>query len=361
MKATEIGIRSSVRGYRTVVASGWGTGYFPVALRLDSGELVAVIRGGAEHIGSGGRLDLVRSRDGGATWTKPKTIFDTPDDDRNPALGQASDGTLVLGFIVLSGYALGYIPHKGTPDYKFYDYLVDVWIPAQSKTESYYILSKDGGKSWSDKKSLQIPGYSVSPFGRIIRLADGTLLMNAYGSKAGGPELPSYSFAIRSTDNGQTWGDHSLVSKGLNEGSFLQLGNGDVIAAVRSDEPEEATYLSRSKDGGRSWDKPRRATRRLEHPADLALLGDGRVLMVYGHRAFPFGVRGLVSEDQGRTWNRDREIILSADAENQDCGYPSVVRLPDGQVVTLFYQLKSHLSPKLAAHCAAIKVDEALL
>jgi len=83
--------------------------------------------------------------------------------------------------------------------------------------------------------------------------------------------------------------------------------------------------------------------------------------MVYGHRKFPFGVRGLISEDEGRTWNRDAEIVFSEDAENQDCGYPSLVRLPDGQVLTLYYQLKSHTHPDLPAHCSAIKVDETLL
>ncbi len=314
-------------------------------------------------MGSGGRLDIVRSKDGGSTWSKPVTAFDTPTDDRNPALGQAADGTVVLGFIIVSGYAKGYVPHKGTPDYKFYDYLMDVWIPAQSKTEAYYILSKDNGKTWTDRKKLTVKGYSVSPFGRIVKLDDGTLLMNVYGSKIGGqafgtPTLPSYSFAIRSKDNGESWGEPSVIAKGLNEASFLSLGRGKVIAVLRSDEPEEATYLCTSSDAGRTWDEPRRITGALEHPADLAKLGEGRVLLVYGHRRFPFGVRGLISDDDGKTWNKDQEIIFSDDAENQDCGYPSVLRLPNGQVLLLYYQLSSYLRPELPAHCNAIRVNE---
>jgi hypothetical protein len=130
MKHAEISIRRTVRCSRSVVAAGWGIGYFPLALRLIRGDLIAVIRGGAEHMGSGGRLDVVRSADGGITWSKkPRTIFDTPADDRNPALGQTSGGTVVLGFLTVTGYAKGYTPHRGTPDYKFRDYLVDVWIP----------------------------------------------------------------------------------------------------------------------------------------------------------------------------------------------------------------------------------------
>lgn len=367
MQATEISVRRRERAYRTVVASGWGTGYFPVVERLDDGTLAAIIRGGAEHMGGGGRLDIVRSRDGGSRWTKPVTVFDTPSDDRNPAFGQAANGTLILGFIIVTGYQMGYIPHGGTPDYKFYDYLVDVWIPSQSKTSSHYILSTDRGRTWSERKRLDVPGYSVSPFGRIIRLEDDTLLMNVYGSKLGArkevdsPGPPSHSFAIRSSDNGETWGRPALIAKGMNETSFLSLGGNSLLAVLRSDEPEEATYASSSSDAGMTWTKPRRVTGLLEHPADLARLKDGRVLMVYGHRRFPFGIRGLVSEDGGVTWNHDEEIVFSEDAENQDCGYPSVVRLPDGRVLILYYQLKSHLHPEMPAHCNAIRFSEKAL
>ena len=42
-----------------------GGGYFPTLIRLTDGTLAAVVRGGARHIGVGGRLDLVTSRDGG--------------------------------------------------------------------------------------------------------------------------------------------------------------------------------------------------------------------------------------------------------------------------------------------------------
>src|SRR5438552_17007056 len=75
-----------------------GQGYFPVALRLRDGRIAVVLRGGAGHLGIQGRLDMVFSADEGKTWTKPTLVVDSPADDRNPALGQAKDGTLVLAF-----------------------------------------------------------------------------------------------------------------------------------------------------------------------------------------------------------------------------------------------------------------------
>ena len=51
-----------------------GLGYFPVAIRLNNGDVLAVIRGGAAHIGVKGRLDLIRSSDGGAADALPVPI-----------------------------------------------------------------------------------------------------------------------------------------------------------------------------------------------------------------------------------------------------------------------------------------------
>src|SRR5712692_5016493 len=81
---------------RSLVVSGQG--YFPVALRLHDGRIAVVLRGGAPHLGIQGRLDMVFSADEGKTWSKPTVVVDSPVDDRNPALGQAKDGTLVVGF-----------------------------------------------------------------------------------------------------------------------------------------------------------------------------------------------------------------------------------------------------------------------
>ncbi|MDQ3621777.1 MAG: glycoside hydrolase, partial [Verrucomicrobiota bacterium] len=71
---------------------------FPVALRLQDGRIAAVVRSPANHLGIDGRLDIVFSSDEGKTWSKPALIVDTPLDDRDPAFGQAKDGTLVIGY-----------------------------------------------------------------------------------------------------------------------------------------------------------------------------------------------------------------------------------------------------------------------
>ncbi|MEK6249434.1 MAG: glycoside hydrolase, partial [Planctomycetales bacterium] len=73
-------------------------GQFPVMIRLQDVSLGAVLRAGAGHVGRGGRLDYIRSTDGGRTWSKPVVAIDSEWDDRNPAFGQMPDGTLVLAY-----------------------------------------------------------------------------------------------------------------------------------------------------------------------------------------------------------------------------------------------------------------------
>ena len=67
---------------REVIAYRDG-GLFPVLALDPLGNVVAVLRGGAGHLGRSGRIDLIRSRDAGSTWTPPSVIADQPSSCRN--------------------------------------------------------------------------------------------------------------------------------------------------------------------------------------------------------------------------------------------------------------------------------------
>src|SRR5258707_4159407 len=150
-----------------------GLGYFPVAILLKNGDVLAVIRGGAPHIGVKGRLDLVRSTDGGKTWSAPWTAIDESLDDRNPALGQLKDGTIVLGYAIAGGYDETGLNFKSGRKERIFDGV-------------YLIFSKDNGRTWT--KPVRDPvihrfyagNGHVSPYGKIVQLADGAVLMAVY-------------------------------------------------------------------------------------------------------------------------------------------------------------------------------------
>jgi len=320
-----------------------GGGYFPVAIRLASGEILAVVRGGGAHLSRAGRLDLVMSDDSGRTWSKPWTVIDGPEDDRNPALGQLADGTILLAYAVLSGYEAD---GQRLPED------VSKWV-----FDGVYIMrSKDKGKTWTKPElSPEIHAFyagrgAVSPYGKIIQLGDGTVIMAVYFDFFDGRGNQSYIF--RSRDGGKTWGEPSLVGEHFNETAVLALPDRNLIAAMRS---EKGGYLAvtRSEDSGKHWSPPFQITEDMEHPADLIQLKNGQILLSYGERNLPMGVRAIFSLDGGKTWEQDKKIIISASAPNIDCGYPSSVEVDGGQIVTLYYQVDDPKNAPQSTKCLA--------
>lgn len=71
---------------------------------LGGDEVAVVHRAGDGHVGLNGRLDCVRSGDGGRSWEEPVVMIDSDRDDRNPAFGVAPNGTLVVGYQYQGSY-----------------------------------------------------------------------------------------------------------------------------------------------------------------------------------------------------------------------------------------------------------------
>ena len=294
-------------------------GYFPVLLNPQGEEILAVVRSGAGHVGVTGRLDAVRSTDGGRTWGAPVMIVDSEADDRNPAVGQAPDGTVVLAY-----HAQGSYEADGS------------WSRHLRRVQMRVMRSHDGGVTWEAPQPLgYAPLEKHSAYGHIVNLPDGTMLLPIYGSGIGGAEKErDHAYILRSTDNGQTWDAPSLIAEGYNETALLPLPNGDLLSAMRSDEQDRLLAVCRSSDGGRTWGEPAPVTGAQEHPADLTLLSSGWILMVFGVRHDPFGVQARVSRDNGESWGE--RLIVCDDLGENDLGYPSTVRLGD-RLVTAYY------------------------
>jgi sialidase-1 len=299
-----------------------GGGYFPVMVKLRDGSLGAVIRGGAGHVGRGGRLDYIRSADGGRTWSSPIVAVDSPGDDRNPALGQMPDGTLVLAYAEARSYR---------PDGTF-DLKAGPYVP-------HLVTSSDGGKTWSAKRPLQSPIPNASPFGKIAVLRDGTGLLSIY-------EMPSNRVGIlRSRDSGKTWGDWSLLP-GHDETQVVELPDGRLLAFTRIEEPGPfGLLLSESADKGRTWTNSRRLLKAQQWPYDATVLESGHLLLSYGSRVDHFGAGVVLSTDGGKTWDAEHRVLVGWDSLSTDTGYPSTVQLDDGTIVTMYYAVGTAACP----------------
>ena len=334
-----------VKGKEVCVVKGQG--FFPVLYRLQNGEIGAVVRGGAMHLGRGGRLDFVKSPDNGLTWSEPVVVLDTGLDDRNPAFGQAKDGTLVVAAFRYDKY---------TPDGE-YD------PSSTNPSDVLLVYSHDNGTRWSAPKRFPMRNFAwLSPYGRMLTLDDGTMVLHCYGNTvplSGDTDIVedekrNASYLFWSQDGGKTWSDPTRIARDYNETSILPLGNKHWVAALRSHLEGQFTAVAHSYDNGKTWTEPQRVTRTSEHPPDLVQLTDGRILMAFGERNKPYGVHALLSSDEGKTWDKEHEFVLVDHATSTDCGYPSSVVLPDGRVLTVYYAVASTKYPQWGVHAAAV-------
>lgn len=322
-------------------------GQFPVLTALPDDTIIGVLRGGAGHLGLAGRVEIVRSRDGGQSWTPSAVVADSDRDDRNPALGVSQRGTVILAYHRTGNYdAAG----RWTPE--------EFAARGERPVEVMITRSHDGGLTWERPYPLGVPIIETgSPYGKIVSLPDGTLLLAIYGpihaellgARAEGLAANTLcSYVLRSRDDGLTWTDTAAVGVGFNETGLLALPDGAVLALLRGDVPNDSLSVARSTDGGQTWTEPTQLTDTRQHPADLVALHDGSILLAYGNRNPPYRVEGRISRYGGQSW-LPTVIAFSGHLYGynvvaprpNDLGYPSTVVLRDGRAVTLYYYTPS--------------------
>lgn len=339
---------------------GW-----PTIGKIPDGTLLVVFSGDRDaHVDPFGKTMLVRSTDNGETWNEPELINDTPLDDRDAGICACRDGTVVVSWFTSHYTDEKYLAMCQTEEEtaRRRAYLRDFdptdirrWA-GESLEDGRYALgywvrrSTDGARTWEDP--VRVP--TTTPHGPI-ELADGRLLFVGLHIAQGRRARRGHLLAAESRDKARTW---SVIGK-INmfppypgerpdgyayfcEPHVAEIAPGKLLAMARYEEvprvPERCRlWQFTSDDGGHTWTDPRELPI-LGKPPHLLRLQDGRLLVSYGYRHVPYGERACLSNDGGKTWNYDNEIILRDDAPSADLGYPASVELDDGTILTVYYQ-----------------------
>jgi hypothetical protein len=309
---------------------GW-----PSIAKLPNGRLMVVYSGDRDwHVCPWGKIRMVLSDDSGQTWSEPTTIANTPLDDRDVGILVTKEGTLLVTWFT----SLAFMDQRSQFYERRYAQYADHGekLTAEIKQQwlgSFAIRSEDGGETWGEP--LRIPFHT--PHGPI-QLRDGRILM------------VSGSGVAESLDDGLTWKVVSRFRTGygrLSEVFPVERGDGEILVLSRARRLRQFG----SSDGGRTWSIPFETNMR-GYPPHMVQLENGWLVAVYGRRdELPMGQFASISRDGGETWETENEITLSiADKHpgtreelgyppSWDLGYPASVILDDGSIWTVYYQV----------------------
>src|SRR5690606_2605976 len=211
---------------------------------------------------------------------------------------------------------------------------------------SFFRISKDAGKSWSRSAMLPMDNLAnLAAYDSATIRADGRCLLFLTGTAPGFQGAPGTSgpLVYCSTEDGTDFHFLSFVAPDRRGGPpfmyprGVALPNGRLLCVLRRDRDWSAaqwTEIYASDDGGGTWEFLSRATD-FGAPSEPVLMSDGRLVLVYGRRPDPPGIRAVVSEDGGQSWSP--EIIVRDDAGSWDIGYPRAWEFAPGQVGAIYY------------------------
>ena len=326
----------------------------PALCRAANGDLLIAHSTVWETVPTGGRVEMIRSLDDGHTWSKPTVIARPRCDAWNiqmwSGLHVMGDGSLIMSYSHLrTPKRDGAGPEETNPG--------KIWHigSARSLFEGFIVRSTDHGQKWSDPIPVLPPGGDLWVGGRPVTVPDGSVLVPLYfGCKTFLNTREANRLVcgfVRSTDHGRTWGDLEPIATGpvgYNEVTMTVAADGDIVAILRDGEagPRRQFRQTLSRDSGRTWETPElidmwgKMPDALTLPSGRILLAVGSVDCMDGNLIYQVPLRpsysGLfVSDDHGRTWQRD-VMFQSPDPEHLvPFDAPVMVSLRSGNVLVM--------------------------
>lgn len=326
---------------------------FPSVVRRRNGELIVAFRRapdrkvfgekGTSHVDPNSYLVKVTSKDG-INWSEdPELIYAHPfGGSQDPCMLQLRDGT-----IICSSYGWAFVRPDGIPNLKTPNFQVGNGVVFLG---GYLVMSEDGGETWDG------PVYPphISPEVNYTAMGDPLPAYNRgamYEGKSGrifwvvaasdaGPAKKTSNHLLISDDKGKTWKYSAPVAidenASFNETSVYETPKGDIVAFLRTAGLGDQACIARSTDGGKTF-QPWEKMGFQGHPLQATRLPDNRVLLVYGYRHQPYGIRARILNEECTDYATAPEIVLRDDGGTTDIGYPWAVVLDRNRVLVTYY------------------------
>jgi hypothetical protein len=237
--------------------------FFPAAELLRNGDVVVVYYDSPDHVSQAGRIAMVRSRDHGRTWSAPTVVIDGSRDERDPNIVETARGTWLVSYFQADAgrrpSSLGVFVIRSEDGGRTWSAPIEVGTTLDGAATSAKIVrlddgdlllplygasagatgasatvvrSSDDGRTWSSDSETIIaaamPGVSfVEP--AVVSLGRGRLLA-MIGSEGGeGAAHESYSL-----DNGRTWSPPARTALMAQASDLLAIVDGERTTVVHT-------------------------------------------------------------------------------------------------------------------------------
>ena len=338
---------------------------FPDAIRLADGRIVLSFRQAPNwqdrsekglhrcfkitHCDPSSRAMFVTSMDDGQSFdTKANILYD----DflygvQDPCMLALRDGTILSTFFMWKMFYKDDIEDNapGENRHFVYDYIA-------KNAGAFTIRSVDGGKNWDQPIPVAAnDGVVLAVRGKSVELPDGVILTAFYGKRAG-RENPS-CFILETADQGRTWRERAECRTeepyDLAEPSLFRTDSGKLVLFIRAQlrsganvyaaEHNQSTplFTSESTDDGFTWSTPQSHAMYSPSPFQPLRLQSGRVLVTYGHRYPPYGVKAFLLGAECTDFDTAEVCTLRDDGLGGDIGYTTAVQLLNSDILVAYY------------------------
>ena len=280
------------------------------------------------------------SRDGGRTWKDVENLPAGTVGLRPSGTVRTKDGSLIR---IRHNWRLWFPPERrGEFEGKYRISIPGPYKPGWFSIMSggYVQRSDDAGKTWRKTPIPALDTYeSCSSPWSCTPLRDGRLV-RAFRVRTGpddaGDVCAAFTGDGRTAETVRVMGDPDEKLRFSEESVVHETSRGAIWILARVDGGDDHLWQGVSHDGGRTW-HARKTGVRGHPPSGLVVLRDGRLVLTYGYRHPPYGIRAVISNDEGLTWDTDHVIVLRNDGAGYDLGYPRSMQLEDGTILTVYY------------------------
>jgi len=337
---------------------------FPSVIKKANGEYLLVFRRAPNrkifkedknyHVDPNSYIMMMKSTDGLNWYDEPKLIYAHPfGGSQDPCLLQLRDGSILCtsyGWSLIKSESVGKLKQPVKEVYNGFVFL-----------GGYYIKSTDGGTKWKgplyppnissevryNALGEKLPAYNR---GALFESSNGEILWVVAAEDRNEPPKKS-THLITSIDGGETWRYKSIVAKddsiSFNESSVLSTPKGDVVAFMRTKNFNGHACIARSVDEGKTFQKWKDIGFE-GYPLHALKLSDNRVLLTYGYRKEPYGIRARILNEECTNYQTAPEIVIRNDGISWDLGYPWSAQLDDKHVLVVYYFNDKHNVPYIA-------------